>query len=210
MSDDIRVWVNGERLGADAPAIPALDHGVTRRGRGLRDLQGRRRAGLRADPALASPGPLAGRPGAPAADHAVHRRGHHRRCWTATPIAFGRLRYSVTGGAGPLGSDRGGSTADLHRHRRAAAGAASEREGRRRPVDPQRARRDRRAEDHLVRRERRGPGLCQEARRHRGDLRQHPRRALRGDRDPTSSSSRGRSCSRRRWTPAAWPASPAS
>ena len=36
-------------------------------------------------------------------------------------IDFGRLRYSVTGGVGPLGSDRDDTLADLHRPRGAAA-----------------------------------------------------------------------------------------
>ena len=29
MSNDVRVWVNGQRVDAGAPSIAALDHGVT-------------------------------------------------------------------------------------------------------------------------------------------------------------------------------------
>jgi branched-chain amino acid aminotransferase len=47
--------------------------------------------------------------GLPAADHAVIAEGI-AAVLCGAPIRFGRLRYSVTGGAGPLGSDRSGSS----------------------------------------------------------------------------------------------------
>ena len=49
-------------------------------------------------------------------------------------------------------------------------------------VGAQRPRRDRGAEDHVVRRERAGARVRARTRRERGDLRQHPRRAVRGHR----------------------------
>jgi branched-chain amino acid aminotransferase len=46
--------------------------------------------------------------GLPAADHRVIEAGI-KAVLAGEPIAYGRLRYTVTGGAGPLGSDRGNS-----------------------------------------------------------------------------------------------------
>jgi branched-chain amino acid aminotransferase len=105
---DVRVWVNGERVDPAAPSIAALDHGVTvgdgvfetckvvdgeafALGRHARRLD-RSMAGL----------------GLPAADHDVIEVGI-KAVLAGEPIAYGRLRYSVTGGAGPLGSDRDAS-----------------------------------------------------------------------------------------------------
>ena len=53
-----------------------------------------------------------------------------------------------------------------------------EHRGQHRALDPQRARRDRRPEDHVVRRERHRPRACQRAGRDRGDLREHRRPPL--------------------------------
>jgi branched-chain amino acid aminotransferase len=105
---DVRVWVNGKRVDPGAPSIGALDHGVTvgdgvfetckvvdgaafALGRHARRLD-RSMAGL----------------GLPAADHDVIEAGI-KAVLAGEPIAYGRLRYSVTGGAGPLGSDRDAS-----------------------------------------------------------------------------------------------------
>ncbi len=102
---DIRVWVDGARVRADAPAVSAVDHGVTvgdgafetakiedgtpfAVGRHLGRLD-RTMAGL----------------GLPAADHDRVRDGIDA-VLAGEPIAFGRLRWTVTGGRGPLGSDR--------------------------------------------------------------------------------------------------------
>ena len=102
---DIRVWVDGTLVGADTPAVSAVDHGVTvgdgafetakiDRGvpfavtRHLRRLD-RTIAGL----------------GLPAADHDRIREGIEA-VLDGEPIEFGRLRFTVTGGRGPLGSDR--------------------------------------------------------------------------------------------------------
>jgi branched-chain amino acid aminotransferase len=102
---DIRVWVDGALVRADAPAVSAVDHGVTvgdgafetakidagvpfAVSRHLRRLD-RTMAGL----------------GLPAADHDRIREGIDAVLGGA-PIDFGRLRFTVTGGHGPLGSDR--------------------------------------------------------------------------------------------------------
>lgn len=101
----IRVWVDGRLVGADDPAVSAVDHGVTvgdgafetakidagapfAMTRHLRRLD-RTMAGL----------------GLPPADHDLIRQGVEAVLDT-DPIDFGRLRVTVTGGRGPLGSDR--------------------------------------------------------------------------------------------------------
>ena len=102
---DIRVWVDGARVGADVPAVSAVDHGVTVGDgafetakidagvpfavtRHLRRLD-RTMAGL----------------GLPPADHDRIREGIDA-VLRGEPVDFGRLRFTVTGGHGPLGSDR--------------------------------------------------------------------------------------------------------
>jgi branched-chain amino acid aminotransferase len=109
MNDDVRVWVDGAMVGPGQPAIAALDHGVTV-GDGVFEtckvVDGRgfalTRHARRLDRSLAGLG-------LPAADHAVIAEGI-AAVLSGTPILFGRLRYSVTGGAGPLGSDRSDSS----------------------------------------------------------------------------------------------------
>ena len=105
---DVRVWVNGEGVDPGAPSIAALDHGVTvgdgafetckivdgvpfALARHARRLD-RSMAGLRL----------------PAPDHNVIDAGI-TAVLAGEPIGSGRLRYTVTAGAGPLGSDRDAS-----------------------------------------------------------------------------------------------------
>jgi branched-chain amino acid aminotransferase len=105
---DIRVWVNGERVDPTAPSIAALDHGVTV-GDGVFEtckvVDGvpfaLRRHARRLDRSMAGLG-------LPAADHSVIEVGI-KAVLAGEPLTYGRLRYSVTGGAGPLGSDRDAS-----------------------------------------------------------------------------------------------------
>ena len=107
-SGDVRVWVNGERVDPGAPSIAAIDHGVTV-GDGVFEtckvLDGvpfaLERHASRLDRSMAGLG-------LPAADHSVIDAGI-KAVLAGEPIAFGRLRYTVTGGAGPLGSDRDAS-----------------------------------------------------------------------------------------------------
>lgn len=104
-ADEIRVWVNGEMVDGGSPSIGALDHGLTV-GDGVFEtckvVDGvpfaLSRHAARLDRSMAGLG-------LPAADHAVINAGI-RSVLAGEPIAFGRLRYTVTGGAGPLGSDR--------------------------------------------------------------------------------------------------------
>jgi branched-chain amino acid aminotransferase len=105
---EVRVWVNGEGVDPGAPSIAALDHGVTvgdgafetckivdgvpfALARHARRLD-RSMAGLRL----------------PAPDHNVIDAGI-TAVLAGEPIGSGRLRYTVTAGAGPLGSDRDAS-----------------------------------------------------------------------------------------------------
>lgn len=103
-ADAIRVWVDGRRVD-DGPAVAALDHGVTV-GDGVFETAkivdgqvfAKTRHHDRMDRSLAGMGlaPL-DRDRVEEGIEAVLADG---------PIAFGRLRYTVTGGPGPLGSDR--------------------------------------------------------------------------------------------------------
>jgi branched-chain amino acid aminotransferase len=104
-ADEIRAWVNGERVDPAAPSIAALDHGVTV-GDGVFEtckiVDGvpfaLKRHARRLDRSMAGLG-------LPRADHGVINDGI-TSVLSGDPIAYGRLRYTVTGGAGPLGSDR--------------------------------------------------------------------------------------------------------
>jgi branched-chain amino acid aminotransferase len=101
-----RVWVNGRLTAVDEPAIAALDHGVTVGDGAFETAKIDRgqvfaatRHARRLDRTLAGLG-------LPAADHDFIAEGVKAVLAAGSPIDFGRLRYSVTGGAGPLGSDR--------------------------------------------------------------------------------------------------------
>ena len=110
MNDDrIRVWVNGEIVEPDAPSISALDHAVTV-GDGVFEtakidggtpfaVSRHHRRLERSATGL----------GLPPIDLARVDEGI-KAVLDGPPIDFGRLRYSVTGGRGPLGSDRADAT----------------------------------------------------------------------------------------------------
>ncbi|MCU1537144.1 MAG: aminotransferase class [Humibacillus sp.] len=108
MSTSTHVWVNGELVDPTGPSVSALDHAVTvgdgvfetakivdgapfALSRHHRRLE-RSAAGL----------------GLPTPDLGYLDKGI-AAVLEGEPIAFGRLRYSVTGGVGPLGSDRNDS-----------------------------------------------------------------------------------------------------
>lgn len=103
-STQVRAWVNGSRVD-DAAAISALDHGLTV-GDGVFEtakiVNGQpfalARHHARLDRSLAGLG-------LPSADRDLIGAGIDA-VLEGEPIAFGRLRYSVTAGSGPLGSDR--------------------------------------------------------------------------------------------------------
>lgn len=104
----VRAWVNGERVDPAAPAIAAVDHGVTV-GDGVFETCkvvggvpfALARHARRLDRSMAGLG-------LPAADHDRIDIGI-KAVLAGEPISYGRLRYTVTGGAGPLGSDRDSS-----------------------------------------------------------------------------------------------------
>jgi branched-chain amino acid aminotransferase len=103
---DVRVWVNGRLTGVDEPAIAALDHGVTVGDGAFETCKvdhgqvfAATRHARRLDRTLAGLG-------LPGADHDFIAEGTKAVLEAGQTLDFGRLRYSVTGGAGPLGSDR--------------------------------------------------------------------------------------------------------
>jgi len=104
----VRAWVNGVRVEPAAPSIGALDHGVTV-GDGAfetcRVVDGvpfaLARHARRLDRSMAGLG-------LPPADHNVIDAGI-KAVLVGEPIVSGRLRYTVTGGSGPPGSERDAS-----------------------------------------------------------------------------------------------------
>ncbi|MDC5695731.1 aminodeoxychorismate lyase [Intrasporangium calvum] len=101
-----RVWVNGDLVDPSGPSISALDHAVTvgdgifetaKIDRGRPFALSRHHARLQRSAAGL---------GFPPVDLAFVAKGIDA-VLEGDPIDFGRLRYSVTGGVGPLGSDRG-------------------------------------------------------------------------------------------------------
>ena len=105
-SSEVRVWVDGSLVAGDQPAVAALDHGVTVGDGAFEtckvtggEVFARSRHARRLDRTLAGLG-------LPPADHAYIAEGAKAVLEAGDPIDFGRLRYTVTGGAGPLGSDR--------------------------------------------------------------------------------------------------------
>ena len=102
----VRVWVNGRRID-EGPALAALDHGITV-GDGVFEtakVQGTRVFALtrhhdRMDRSLRGLG-------LPAMDRSRVQEGIEA-VLADGPIDFGRLRYTITAGPGPLGSDRTG------------------------------------------------------------------------------------------------------
>ena len=105
MSSDIRVWVDGARVAPGTPAVSAVDHGITV-GDGVFEtakVDGGRVFALtrHADRLDRSLDGL----GLPPANRAVIESGI--AAVLEEPLEFGRLRWTVTAGIGPLGSERG-------------------------------------------------------------------------------------------------------
>ena len=102
---DIRVWVDGALLDPDQPAVSAVDHGVTV-GDGAFEtckvVEGEVFALTRHLERLERT--MAGL-GLPAPDRGRLAEGIEA-VLGAGPLPLGRLRWTVTGGVGPLGSDR--------------------------------------------------------------------------------------------------------
>ena len=106
---DVTAWVNGRLVETGTAALSVVDHGVTV-GDGVFEttklVDGRpfaiRRHLDRLDRSIAGLG-------LPPVDHALIHEGIKAVLEAGPPIAFGRLRFTVTGGVGPLGSDRSGT-----------------------------------------------------------------------------------------------------
>ena len=105
MSTTMRVWVDGELVDPTEPAVSALDHAVTV-GDGVFEtakiVDGRPFALTRHHRRLER---SAAGLGLPPVDLGLVDKGV-AAVLDGPEIGFGRLRYSVTGGIGPLGSDR--------------------------------------------------------------------------------------------------------
>lgn len=102
----VQVWVDGALVDAQAPAIRAIDHGVTVGDGAFETCKIVGGEGFaisrhlgRMDRTLAG---LGLRP----MDHVRVREGIKAVLSAGETIEFGRLRWTVTGGVGPLGSDR--------------------------------------------------------------------------------------------------------
>lgn len=102
----VRVWVDGRLCDEQAASVSVLDHGITV-GDGAFEaakiVDGRAfalsRHARRLDRSLVGLG-------LPPADHRLIEEGVDAVLSAGDPIRFGRLRYTVTAGRGPLGSDR--------------------------------------------------------------------------------------------------------
>lgn len=105
---DIRVWVDGARFPADAPAVAAVDHGITVGDGGFETAKIEAGRPFAMSRHLARMDRTMAGLGLPPADHDRIREGV--AAVLDEPIEFGRLRWTVTGGRGPLGSDRMRST----------------------------------------------------------------------------------------------------
>jgi branched-chain amino acid aminotransferase len=103
----LRVWVDGRLVDPQAPAVSALDHGLTV-GDGvfetLKVVEGQPFALTRHLRRLAT---SAAGLGLVPPDVTALREGMAAVLEAGEPIGFGRLRLTMTGGHGPLGSDRG-------------------------------------------------------------------------------------------------------
>jgi branched-chain amino acid aminotransferase len=102
----VRVWVNGRLREPGEASLSALDHGVTVGDGAFETAKivdgvpfALRRHAQRLDRSLSGLG-------LPGADHDAIRAGIAAVLAAGEPIGFGRLRYTVTSGVGPAGSDR--------------------------------------------------------------------------------------------------------
>lgn len=109
MSSEVRVWVNGSLVGTQEPALAALDHGITVGDGAFETCKIVDGEVFAADRHYARLDRTLGGLGLPAADRDVIEEGVRAVLGAGEKIGFGRLRYTVTAGLGPLGSDRGDS-----------------------------------------------------------------------------------------------------
>lgn len=107
MSNEVRIWVNGQVVGADEPALAALDHGITVGDGAFETCKIVDGEVFAAERHLARMDRTLTGLGLAPADRALLQEGVDAVLSAGERIGFGRLRYTITGGPGPLGSDRG-------------------------------------------------------------------------------------------------------
>lgn len=107
MSNEVRVWVNGSLVGEQEPAVAALDHGITVGDGAFETCKIVDGEVFAADRHVARMDRTLAGLGLPPVDRARLQQGIGAVLAAGEPIGFGRLRYTITGGPGPLGSDRG-------------------------------------------------------------------------------------------------------
>lgn len=102
---DIRVWVDGALVPTGEPAVSAVDHGVTVGDGAFETAKIVDGTPFAVTRHLARLDRTMAGLGLPPADHDLIRAGIDA-VLAGDTIRFGRLRWTVTGGHGPLGSDR--------------------------------------------------------------------------------------------------------
>jgi branched-chain amino acid aminotransferase len=110
---EITVWVDGQVVDAAAPSVRALDHGVTVGDGAFETCKIVRGEAFALTRHLRRLGRTLSGLGLPAVDEHRVRDGVAAVLAAGDPIDFGRVRITVTGGAGPLGSDRHESPATI-------------------------------------------------------------------------------------------------
>lgn len=108
MTDDgLRAWVDGRLLAPQEPAVSSLDHGVTVGDGVFETLKVEGGVAFALTRHLRRLASSAAGLGLPAPDVDLLREGIEAVLGHGEPLGFGRLRLTVTGGPGPLGSSRG-------------------------------------------------------------------------------------------------------
>src|SRR4051794_33902784 len=110
MTDDgLRAWVDGRLLDPDEPALASHDHGVTVGDGVFETLKVDRGVPFALTRHLRRLASSAAGLGLPAPDAGLVRAGIDAVLGHGDALEFGRLRITLTGGPGPLGSGRQGS-----------------------------------------------------------------------------------------------------
>lgn len=103
---ELRIWVDGHLVDPWAPAVSAVDHGITVGDGGFETAKIVRGVPFAVNRHLARLDRTLAGLGLPAPNHDLIRAGIEAVLGAGDEIAFGRLRWTVTGGRGPLASDR--------------------------------------------------------------------------------------------------------
>ena len=178
----MRAWINGDLLpDATAPAVLVSDHGLTVGDGVFEAIKVVDGLPFALDRHLERLHRSAAGLGLPAVDDDVVRRGVGA-VLEGLDLPLARLRITLTGGPAPMGSGRGDASptlivvADAMQPWPETTAVATV------DVAAQRARRARRPQDHVVRRERGRAHRSEGAGRERGDLREPGRPPVRGHR----------------------------